>query len=367
MATPKHRRPRGEGSLFFSKSRKVWIGRVPIGKGKCRQVSHAKQAECLRLMKEKGKPDHNTTVAEWSVRWLESISDRAPLTQDNYRRSVKYRINPILGPVRLRDLTTFAVQEAVRKWSTKLGPNSVGVTVQHLGNLCQSAVRAELIHRNPVSAVKRPAKVTKTVTPFTPVELRRIIALASSNPRMRPIAVLSGTGCRMGELLALDAGDYHASSGMLTINKGDRMSYGIGPTKTANSVRTIRVPEAAQQAAADAKAGRVRGALWMVGGKRQTRHQMNREWRWVLKACGISYRSPHSCRHSIGSVMIAAGASVADVAKYLGDTVQTIVKTYLHPTNADPSGVIDRLLGDIRVTAPKLKAHETTAKQGKTA
>lgn len=353
MPTPeKKRRKRGEGSVFYNPRRGVWIGRVPLGRGKYRQVSHAKQAACVQLMREQERPRPDTTVSEWSSRWLESISHRAPLYVDNCRRSVKYRINPVLGHLRLRDLTTFDVEDAIRKWSTKLGPGSVGIAVQHLGNLCQSAVRAEVILRNPVSAVRRPPVAPRAVQPFTAAELRKIIRIASSMPRTRPIAVLAATGCRMGELLALDAGDYRG--GMLAITKGDRMAYGIGPTKTRNSVRTIRVPDEAQRAATDAKAGRIRGPLWMADGKRMTRHMMNREWRWVLRACGVEYRNPHQCRHSVGSLMIGSGASIADVARYLGDTVQTVVRTYLHATGADPSGSIDRLLTGVVNSQPAL-------------
>lgn len=345
MPTPeKKRRKRGEGSVFFNPRRGVWIGRIPLGRGKYRQVSHAKQAACVQLMREQERPRPDTTVTEWSSRWLESISHRAPLYVDNCRRSVKYRINPVLGHLRLRDLTTFDVEDAIRKWSTKLGPGSVGIAVQHLGNLCQSAVRAEVIPRNPVSAVRRPPVAHRFVQPFTAAELRRIIRTATGSARTRPIAVLAATGCRMGELLALDAGDYRG--GQLAITKGDRMAYGIGPTKTRNSVRTIRVPDEAQRAATDAKAGRIRGPLWMADGKRMTRHMMNREWRWVLRACGVEYRPPHTCRHSCGSLMIAAGASIADVARYLGDSVGTIVRVYLHATNADPSSVLDRAMGE---------------------
>lgn len=354
MPTPeKKRRKRGEGSVFFNPRRGVWIGRIPLGRGRYRQVSHKTLAGLLELMRSVGPPRPDTTVAEWSSRWLESISHRAPLYVDNCRRSTKYRINPVLGHIRLRDLTTFDVEQAIRRWSTKLGPGSVGIAVQHLGNLCQSAVRAEVIPRNPVSAVRRPPVVPRAVQPFTAAELRRIIRTATGNARTRPIAVLAATGCRMGELLALDAGDYRG--GMLAITKGDRMAYGIGPTKTRNSVRTIRVPDEAQRAATDAKAGRIRGPLWMADGKRMTRHMMNREWRWVLRACGVEYRPPHTCRHSVASLMLANGASIADTAAYIGDSIQVLVKTYLHPALHDPSLVVDQLLAS---------AHGETSRNG---
>jgi hypothetical protein len=41
--------------------------------------------------------------------------------------------------------------------------------------------------------------------------------------------------------------------------------------------------------------------------------------------------------------MIGAGVPLGDVAAYLGDTVDTIVKTYVHRSGTDPSRAMDRI------------------------
>ncbi|MDB5309882.1 MAG: hypothetical protein JWO38_4084 [Gemmataceae bacterium] len=45
--------------------------------------------------------------------------------------------------------------------------------------------------------------------------------------------------------------------------------------------------------------------------------------------------------------MISAGTPLGDVAEYLGDTVQTLVKTYLHASGVDPVSTLDKILGAV--------------------
>ena len=45
----------------------------------------------------------------------------------------------------------------------------------------------------------------------------------------------------------------------------------------------------------------------------------------------------------VATLMIARGVPLGDVAKYLGDTVETVVRSYLHATGADPADAMDEL------------------------
>ena len=42
-------------------------------------------------------------------------------------------------------------------------------------------------------------------------------------------------------------------------------------------------------------------------------------------------------------VVLSAGCPIGDVAKYLGDSEQVVVKTYLHPTGRDPAETMDEI------------------------
>lgn len=49
---------------------------------------------------------------------------------------------------------------------------------------------------------------------------------------------------------------------------------------------------------------------------------------------------------SVASHLVAAGVPLADVARFLGDTVASIVATYLHAVGTDPAAAIESMFGD---------------------
>jgi integrase len=55
----------------------------------------------------------------------------------------------------------------------------------------------------------------------------------------------------------------------------------------------------------------------------------------------------HSLRHWCASTLLAEGASRTAVAGHLGDTVETVAKTYVHWLRDDrsvPASVLDRVM-----------------------
>lgn len=74
-------------------------------------------------------------------------------------------------------------------------------------------------------------------------------------------------------------------------------------------------------------------------------------WRPALVGAGLApdrYKF-HALRHWCASSLLADGAPITAVAGHLGDTVETISRTYLHWLRDDrdvPATVLDRLLAD---------------------
>jgi len=115
-------------------------------------------------------------------------------------------------------------------------------------------------------------------------------------------------------------------------------------------VRTIRVPAVLLPVLVAAAGGRTAGPLFVTGAGRRYVHQMvSRGLTQTLAALGLPRRNGHVLRHSVATHLIAAGVPIADAAVYLGDSVATIVKTYLHPAGTDPADTLDRLYGGRKV------------------
>jgi integrase len=350
---PRSRRVRGSGSVFEATRRgvAVWVARLPVGRSATgrttyREASAATAAEALAKLAKLRPPTTGCTVAEYCQRWLDTIADRRPSTRDSYRVSVEHHIRPTLGHLRLASLTPYHVEAAARTWGDARAVGSVRLTLSHLRVALAAAVREGLIPANPVVSARKPKSVRKSIDPFPPADVRRIIDAATARPDLRAVALLAATGARPGEVVALDVTDYDPLTGLLAITKTWHHRHGVGPAKSSNSVRTIRVPLRARPAVLAAAGRRKRGPLFLgATGARVSASAFVRPWQGLLRALGLKVRNAHQLRHSSITNQLAAGYPPADVAKYHGNSVRVVFAVYCHPTSADPSEGVDKFLG----------------------
>lgn len=354
------RRASGTGALFFSESRRVWIGRVAVGKKPDGSPLYAErsdrtQAGVLRKLEAVQPPGDQTTLTELAARWRADMRVRER-TADSRANSLDVHIVPVLGGTRVADLTAGQIELAARRWlDVPLKASTVNLVLDHLGTLLEEAVRFGLRPDNPVKAVRRPKSVKAKIDPFTAAELCDIIEAATGGRRARVVAVLAAVGCRVGESLALDVGDYDPKGHTLSITKTLSIKRKLGPPKSAAGVRVVYVPEQAHPAIRDAIGTRKAGPLFAADtGSRGWHSGVSRAFEGVLKKCGVRRRNPHQLRHSVASLAIAAGVPIANVARDLGDTVGTIIATYLHATieGAAVGPTMEGLLSGRRVERP---------------
>lgn len=347
MAKPKDTRaPKGSGTCFYSKSRKRFVARKPIGtkivKGKRKTLYLTRygktRAEAIAKRDAAMPPGPQTTVAAWARTWLDACDVREQ-TRDLYRQSVTLRILPQLGHRRVAEVTAFDVERAAAAWGKEVGANSVRKHLSHTKTMFGAAVRAGLLAQNPVSIARKPRAERVECDPFTAEELARVVVAASACAKTHRLAVMAATGCRIGEAIALLPSDYDARTGMLSITRTRTVKHGVGPTKSANSRRTIRVPAAARAAAA---------AL----GPELNHKTAARRWGRLLAGLGLSARGPHQARHSCITHLLAAGVPAADAARFVGDSVETIFRVYCHPTGVDPADAMEAVLGLHKVASP---------------
>lgn len=340
----KRRRPRGSGSIFYMDSRKAWIGRKMVG-GVRIQVSGKSRSEVARKLENAVPPGPTTTIAQWSERWLSQLNAK-PGTHRSYKKSLVHIVEH-LGSIRVTDLTPTRVEAfATELIRAGLHVNTVRKTIAELRNLLSGAVRDGLIATNPAAIARKPTGQRKEIDPFTVEELSRIIATATRLSAYRIIAFLAGCGCRAGEALALDVPDYDPTTNTVSITKTYDGALGIGSPKSKHSKRVIVVPAPVIPAVRAAIADRTRGPLFVSGaGRRRVLELVRQAWVRLLDRLGLRFRNLHQLRHSVASHLIAAGVPIGEVAAYLGDTPETIVRTYLHATgHVDVAGKLGEIL-----------------------
>ncbi|AWM38195.1 Tyrosine recombinase XerC [Gemmata obscuriglobus] len=349
----RQRRPKGTGGFFWSESKQVYIARVIVGKkpdGSPHYVERSDPTEAglVKKLEEVAPPSSGITLKAWLERWLKSLegTELRQRTKDVRKTATDLYFVPTLGHIRLTDLTHLQITEAVKKWTATLKSASTRRTYLAALSTALNAAKYEgLITDNPILKVKRPPQPKAVFDPFTVADLNRIIADAVQRPATYPCALYAATGCRMGEALALDVTSFDPAAGTIAITQTQDARRERGPAKTSNSIRVIEVPADARPALVSAIGTRTDGPLFTTpAGRRQSKSNVRKAWIRLLNRLGLKYRAPHKCRHTVATRMLAAGYGIPDVAAYLGDTAETVLRIYARPSGASVGAGMQALL-----------------------
>ena len=168
---------------------------------------------------------------------------------------IQTKILPYFEHKRLCDISSkdvIAWQNEIRKMTNSSGePLSQGYlkTIHNqLSALFNHAIKIYGLRLNPASTVGNMGKEERKEMSYWTVEE---YSKFSDEMMDKPISyyafqMLYWTGIRVGELLALTAGDFDFKNNMLTINKSYQRLHGedvITPPKTEKSNRTIKMPQ----------------------------------------------------------------------------------------------------------------------------
>jgi integrase len=128
-----------------------------------------------------------------------------PSTRFGYECALDKHILPVLGNVKLANITPLHIENFVKAKSestTKLHPKTVLNLLRLIQGIFSLAVDNDLIQRSPVRKKHRPAVPRSEKTAWTPEQVRAILNEIPLN--YRPVFVcLALTGLRAGELLGL--------------------------------------------------------------------------------------------------------------------------------------------------------------------
>ena len=168
---------------------------------------------------------------------------------------IKTKILPYFEHKRLCDISAkdvIAWQNEIRKMTNSSGEllsqGYLKTIHNQLSSLFNHAIKIYGLRLNPASTVGNMGKEERKEMSYWTVEE---YSKFSDEMMDKPISyyafqMLYWTGIRVGELLALTAGDFDFKNNMLTINKSYQRLHGedvITPPKTEKSNRTIKMPQ----------------------------------------------------------------------------------------------------------------------------
>jgi integrase len=369
------RRARGEGSVHYSEAKGCWVwraitGHKPDGGVKYTEGRARTQADALRKKqkaerKQQQPHEDKETVGELLEHWLNDIAKlkTRPSTWDRYEQIVRIHLRPRIGGVPLRKLT---VAQVTKMWADMdrdgISTGNIKKCSEVLATALEAAVSENKIPVAPTANAAKPKVVPEAIEVFTDDEVRAILKAAVGNRFEALYKLAVGTGAREGELLALEGGDFDLEKGTVHIERTldeRKGAFATNPPKSKAGTRTVSLPTFVVDAVRRHLDGRAPGPVFTTGtGTYVSRTNfIRKDWAPLLETAGVKYRKFHTLRHTHASRLLADGVDPGEVAKRIGDKIETLMRSYAHwiPTaNRDTAARVDAIYAEPKKeTAPR--------------
>jgi integrase len=297
------------------------------------------------------------TFLAFADEWAEAQDGWKASSRDNWG-TVRNRLKPLIGSVPLAAFDQMALKRLRGKLARKYAPKTVTLTMSYVGSVLRAAHASRRIGYDPTAGMRaRRARADeydgKVGPDQVPTRAEALAILAGAPEGFRAGVALGFAGLRVGEVLGMTADRIDLKSRQVTVDRQALPSGGEAgwTTPKAEKVRTITVPGLVAVELRRHLRDRPDGVLFrgLRGSKmlRRDRWYVS-AWRPALKAAGLAEDRFvfHACRHWCASTLLAEGAPITAVAGHLGDTVETVSRTYAHWLRDDrdvPAAVLDRV------------------------
>ena len=302
------------------------------------------------------------TLDEALDRWLKSACfERADNTRVSYANAL-LPVRERLGKRKLQGITREDI-EALRDWmlaggrkrggkpGTPLGPVSVRQTLSRLRAALEMACEDGRLAVNPARYVRLPSVPKRDGTTWSEAELRRFLAVADAD-RLAAAWRLTLYGLRRGEVCGLRWEDVDLDARTVTIGRARVLVEGRAVVKAPKSERGFRtlplddVLTAALQALHDRQVteGMEAGTAYAASGSAVVTDELGapvgpdwftNEFRRLAASAAVPRIRLHDGRHTVSSLMAAAGVPPHIRAAWCGHTVAVNESTYTHARPED--------------------------------
>ena len=333
-------------------------------------------------------------------------------TQLYYEQIIRTHLKPALGMYKLRSLTPMQLQEFVnQKFIQGLKKTTLSCILGVLtGSLKYAVVPAQLLQSSPAEYIKYPkVDSSRSDTNRTVISIEDFNRIIERFPKGTPYryALLIGfyTGLRIGEVYGLTWDDIDLKEKTLSVNKliykrnygmdirkvkevkgkkEEKSSWYFGDTKTASSVRKLKIGDTLVQELKEYKKYQLEKQIeygeyyTQIYKKAEKDEKGNEIFRLIeveksvpvsLPSVNMVFRKEsgefssvdsfkyaarvihhdlhitfnfHSLRHTHATMLIEAGVSPKAVQERLGHSnIETTLQTYVHNTEQMEQGAVD--------------------------
>ena len=337
-------------------------------------IKEAKQAERNLLLdvEENGLPSNQSdgfrdpTFEELASLWLENYKTTVKIsTFENVRVKVKKITEEHFKELKLKKITVAYCQRVVIELSKSYVLYNHYLSV--INRIFKYAVLMDVLNSNPFDKVIKPkSRQTQRKGNFlTKEELKEFLKLAQNTTLsyfFPLVHLMSYTGLRQGEALALKWSDIDFENKKITVNKTAariKEKQILQTPKTKNSKRVISIDPATLSILKGWKKDQIK--IYFKNGKHFKGDEnfifTNQRGEWVHIHNFIRYFkrfiadhkfkpiTPHGLRHTHASLLFSAGVEPKNISDRLGhSTVQITLDLYTHITEEQRTDTVEKLL-----------------------
>lgn len=337
-------------------------------------MKEAKQAERNLLLdvEENGLPSNQSdgfqdpTFEKLASLWLENYKTTVkPSTFENVQSKVEKMTEEHFKELKLKKITVAYCQRVVIELSKSYVLYNHYLSV--INRIFKYAVLMDVINSNPFDKIIKPkSRQTQRKGNFlTKEELKEFLKLAQNTTLsyfFPLVHLMSYTGLRQGEALALKWSDIDFENKKITVNKTAariKEKQTLQTPKTKNSKRVISIDSATLSILKSWKKDQIK--IYFKNGKHFEGDEnfifTNQRGEWVHIHNFIRYFkrfiadhklkpiTPHGLRHTHASLLFSAGVEPKNISDRLGhSTVQITLDLYTHITEEQRSDTVDKLL-----------------------
>lgn len=337
-------------------------------------MKEAKQAERNLLLdvEENGLPSNQSdgfrdpTFEELASLWLENYKTTVkPSTFENVRVKVEKMTEEHFKELKLKKITVAYCQRVVIELSKTYVLYNHYLSV--INRIFKYAVLMDILDSNPFDKVIKPKsrQVQRKGNFLTKEELKEFLKLAQTATLsyfFPLVHLMSYTGLRQGEALALKWSDIDFENKKITVNKTAvriKEKQTLQTPKTKNSKRVISIDPNTLSILKSWKKDQIK--IYFKNGKHFEGDEnfifTNQRAEWVHIHNFIRYFkrfiadhklkpiTPHGLRHTHASLLFSAGVEPKNISDRLGhSTVQITLDLYTHITEEQRTDTVDKLL-----------------------
>lgn len=307
--------------------------------------------EYREFLEEKNKTELKSTsitVAEWADRWFTAYKKNEGISYGsikNYEGYIKNHIKPsVLGLIKIKDVTPEDIKLFYAD-KQHLSKSALGYLKIIICNTFDTAIDNGFRTTDPARKLKHPTKQEAEVEAFSKTEVDKIFKCAEKSPFGYAVLILLYTGMRSGELMALKWSDVDLKNDIINVKHSvsrQQGHYGIGTTKNKKDRNIAIVPELKTILL---KLHKEFKSIYIIAGNKDFMRPSTflRHYKDFFDTSNINYRSPHKCRHTLGTNLLENGANIRAVQDTLGHAKVTTTQKYTHVDNEKLKENINKL------------------------